>query len=437
MQKLNENIEDLFRRAAEHYPLNSDAANWDIIADRLKSHDAGIPLVNKSNSRSTYLLLVLLILVIPSVCFFYYKANNNQVLTNVEKHTPEFVQKKSAESGFENGKSQKSFSKIDFVAGGLADAELKNKKGNQKSDNNHLNSEDDISGKNLNASGIVAGQVIMQKMAVLANSSNITESVNLPELMVTDIGKQEVVKSDAEIFLNSETSAVSTEAAESVKTDKPEKAFESLKKLPIVLNRKEKGFYFGLTVGPQLSSVNLQNIQKPGLRYGIVGGYKLNETWGLELGILRSQQYYYTSANYFSSDGLKFRPTTTIKGIDGYNYITEFPLSVKYNFPISKKQHHFFLTGGISSQIVNSEKYWYQLNKDNRKDTTVLKLYDRYGKLQLFSGIQFTAGYEMPLFNHAVDFRIEPFVRIPVKGAGIGNVRVSTFGLNFGVTKKL
>ena len=51
MQQVNENMEDLFRKAAENYPLNTDTANWDEIAARLNTLQPSLPVTRKKDER--------------------------------------------------------------------------------------------------------------------------------------------------------------------------------------------------------------------------------------------------------------------------------------------------------------------------------------------------------------------------------------------------
>ena len=46
-----ENIEDLFRKAAENYPLNTDTANWEAVAGRLNTSPSLPPATGKNRGR--------------------------------------------------------------------------------------------------------------------------------------------------------------------------------------------------------------------------------------------------------------------------------------------------------------------------------------------------------------------------------------------------
>ncbi len=47
-----------------------------------------------------------------------------------------------------------------------------------------------------------------------------------------------------------------------------------------------------------------------------------------------------------------------------------------------------------------------------------------------------SVGYNRTL-NKVGTLRIEPYLKIPIKGIGIGNLPITSTGLNIGITKKI
>ncbi len=420
MQHRNEDIEALYRKAADDYPLNTSNANWDKVASQLDFSQPPLPLARKTDERKI-ILAVLLLISIPALLYFY---NHNRDLEAPTKATvASKLQKQPEHFAPPTGSSM-----LPATAGNVQQLVESPARSNKVS----LLS---IPVKN-SIEHIITAHTIVNSVPGLAaaGTTGINEPVSL-SFSTDETTRQTTTLIELPSSPIAAQSKVDIPATQTQEISLSNTSSESGTKSLISLNPGVPRFYVNLSAAPQLSFAGMQQAQRPGLKYGITAGYNFNHQWAVELGVFRNQQYFYTNAAHFSRDDLKFWPTTTITGIKGYNYITEFPLSVKYDLAVSKKQQHYFATAGVSSQLLNSERYWYNLNKNNVRDTSVLKLYGRYRDLKLFSGVHFSAGYEAPVFNNFAKVRVEPYVKIPVRGSGVGNVRVTEFGISVGITK--
>ncbi len=54
----------------------------------------------------------------------------------------------------------------------------------------------------------------------------------------------------------------------------------------------------------------------------------------------------------------------------------------------------------------------------------------------IFSVMQLSAGYER-MIGQKTKIRVEPFVKIPLQGLGIGSMPISSAGIYFGITYSL
>src|SRR5215218_9150723 len=69
MQHVNDDMDDLVRRAAKEYPLNTNSGQWEKIADALHNKDFYPPTENKNGRRKLFWFLLL----IP--CLLYHQHN--------------------------------------------------------------------------------------------------------------------------------------------------------------------------------------------------------------------------------------------------------------------------------------------------------------------------------------------------------------------------
>ena len=113
----------------------------------------------------------------------------------------------------------------------------------------------------------------------------------------------------------------------------------------------------------------------------------------------------------------------------------EIPLVLKYDFGF-KKAHNWFAAAGISSFLMKQEDYAYDYYYTTTGTThTYSKTYENESK-DWAAVMQLSAGYmrSIPL---GMNLRVEPFIQIPLKGAGYGNLPLTSAGLRLGITKTL
>src|SRR5215207_6767326 len=109
MQSLNDDMDELFRRAAEQYPLNTDGADWNKVMQKLPHSNEELPETGKNKKDFRYLLLLLL-LPIGFICGRYLGNNHKDATTPGNKEVsiasePPVVQNKPIVAGQNKGKT--------------------------------------------------------------------------------------------------------------------------------------------------------------------------------------------------------------------------------------------------------------------------------------------------------------------------------------------
>src|SRR6478752_681307 len=74
MQSLNDDMDELFRRASEEYPLKADGADWDKVMQQL--HAPEEPVIENKKQRDYKFLWLLLLLPIGFVCGRYFNSTS-------------------------------------------------------------------------------------------------------------------------------------------------------------------------------------------------------------------------------------------------------------------------------------------------------------------------------------------------------------------------
>jgi hypothetical protein len=193
----------------------------------------------------------------------------------------------------------------------------------------------------------------------------------------------------------------------------------------------KKGFYAGIIVSPDLSTVKLQQTGKVGYGAGVVFGYRISKRLAVETGLLWDRKYYYSKGEYFNTKKIPGATNWNIINVDGWCRMFEIPVQAHYFFNIREKSS-WYLNGGLSSYLMNREDYDYSY-KWNGNVVTVNRSYDNATR-NWFSIIHAGVGYERSI-GVLGNLRVEPYLKIPVGGIGLGSLPVTSFGLNMGITK--
>jgi hypothetical protein len=151
------------------------------------------------------------------------------------------------------------------------------------------------------------------------------------------------------------------------------------------------------------------------------------------LGVQRENKSFFSDGKYFDRSNVRLKPSTSIESLSGNAVLTDIPLSVRYNFN-SKKNGQFFATAGVSTVLItHSEKYNYAVTKDGAPDN-LTKSYGSLASTKYFSNMNVSLGYETPVGN-SLKLKVEPYYQAYLHGFGVGDLPLSSFGINLGVVK--
>jgi hypothetical protein len=197
-------------------------------------------------------------------------------------------------------------------------------------------------------------------------------------------------------------------------------------------NNKESKFYAGIIAGIDLSSIHFQSV-KTGASLGLIFGYALNKKWSIESGLVWDTKSVYDNGKYFNPPG--YIPTNGIRiiAVNGKSRLYEWPVNMKYT--IISGKHSLFTTAGLSSYLMRSEDYDYEYVQNNQPGGHNYLSYTKETK-NWFSVVNLSIGYTHKLSGNG-RIRVEPYVKLPIKNLGVGNMPIMSTGLNIGFTKTL
>jgi hypothetical protein len=421
MQFINDDIDQLFRRAAEEYPLNTNSADWSKVQKALQNDNK----TKKQKGRFFILFFLTASLWTLNTFVGYVDTSNkhaNSLITNKNNKTfsPPMVKN-----------NQVTAHSIPVLSVAVINDPTHNTSDNRSTVNKRLNAEPFSFNKTERSNNLIdrSGNLNNERndvdlSAKLTNTpynnnlqspyhtvNKIRERLNSPQYL-----KQFVFNVPS---LNSTHKRITgLDAGQSTiinsKINTPE----------------AKGFYFGLTAGIDISNVKLQKTSNIGYSAGILLGYILNNKWGIESGILWDQKSYYSNGKYFNP---KLWPYMDIKDVDGICKMLEIPVNVKYKFSNNAKRS-LYVIAGTSSYIMKKESYnyTYQMGQVSSEGYKSYKNSTR----NWFSVINIGVGYSFKPGKLGTA-HIEPYAKIPLSGLGIGQLPINSFGINFSFTKSI
>jgi Outer membrane protein beta-barrel domain len=454
MEHLENDMDDLFQKAGELYPLKTTGSDWDAVAGKLQNESPGevqdlSGLTAVPTRRRTWLLLLLLIPL--GLGIFYYSGNQNQGHQNAvsakplnttadQRKTTSVIPEKvlipvgpadnhktAASDDIQRPSGKKSSPENSSMNGTLS---IKNKRlayaagGKQVTANNIPNSKKQISAANdkapsdLNSNN--SNQGSKETEAAVANKSDKASSS-----ATESIAKAGVAAVPAAISSQHEKTAAAENKTD--KTDLSKNVSQDsavAKKKTNTASKQSKGFYVGLFAGPDVSTVKFQSVNNVGFSLGALIGYRFNNRVSVETGLIWDKKYYYSNGEYYKKNGAPLAPTTTL---DGSCSMFEIPVAIRFDFA-TKKNHGFFAKTGLSSYLMTAENYTF-----NSPGMAPYPFKNDSLQNNIFSILQISGGYER-VINDKTKIRVEPYVKIPLQGIGKGDMPITSFGIYVGIT---
>jgi len=413
----NDNLEELFQKAADDYPLRTNSSNWNSVATKLNIPVAEDISAKKSNAWK-YAAILLFLLTGGALMFYtQFKSTNNvevandstaniknqKDLTNIQAE--QIPNENSSISATNNSKPLAS-SKTNTALNNFGNA-------NNYSSNN---SENDYS------------------MLKKDNDNDVKSKINSPavnssgELVLTPKQNQ----SSAPLIVNNNKQV---EGNQNVINTKADNGYSSTEKSMIKYQKPLSKFYGSLYGGPEFSMIKFQHINAPGFKAGISLAYRINNRFDIQIGLEREKINYYTNGQYFDKSGLNIKDAVALESLSAKSSLTFVPVTLLYNFQ-SKNSGHFYAGLGFNALVLtHTEKYQYTVNK-NGDENDHSKSYKSVTGPKYFTSINMSGGYENKL-NNWCNFKVEPYYQVPVVNLGVGRLPVTNFGINIGIVKNL
>lgn len=406
MQNLENDMDPIFQQAAAHYPLNTDKDDWQAVLQKIKTQQQHQQLANNSvNKRRLILILAATLLCLvtgTSVLFF-----------PISDHNKETVKKISSDNISIDEKTKRRIQTNDQFdnSNSLTVEEVRK---NLPAHKNKLNTTKKIKTNRWSS-----------KITLYGNDANDNELLTDNKSTGSIIQAQRLLFSP--VIKKHKTNLAGSNILPLLKPGSPKEQQPG--------NNTGKKLYIGVTTGFDFNKGASMNYKNAGWKAGIIAGYQFNNLLALETGLSWLSKTYESMGKNFSMEKVAASMPSgmVINKLNTNSSLLEIPISIKYDFHRSNKSR-LFLNGGISSYIMLKEFNEYSVTLNGQQDKLTGMYMQKTIVIPAVASLSF--GYQRPFLKQSI-VRIEPFIKIPLKGIGIGSLPVTTAGLQLAITSHL
>jgi hypothetical protein len=412
MQYIDNDMDDLFRRAAESYPLDAGKSGWEGVLEKI-SNERDEPVTSlqpgKKNYKKIILITVVLLVAVSIFQKVYYRPTDNIQNATAKVYD---VKDQPGNSIFEKRNTITTGNDCWIIqakktTGGLfsplqpittksfAQAERDEKKAallHTAANTNMM-----ISNGSVDEGFYIKDRILIDSLKLLPGNLQLhmdQRKLYLPE-----------------VFTGAAGQITGTAKKGNVKI------------------KKDPGIYIGLSTGLDFSKGASMSFSNSGLDAGILVGYRFGNSLSIESGISKVKKNYESRGRNFNMDkiGSTMPAGMVINNLQSSSDMIEIPLKVKYDF-YKRRESVLFVTGGVSSYIITREFNQYDASLNGQPE----KLTGMYKKksYEVPAAAVVSAGYQHAV-SSKINIRIEPFLKIPLQGIGVGNLPVTSAGLQF------
>jgi hypothetical protein len=245
----------------------------------------------------------------------------------------------------------------------------------------------------------------------------------------TQASRGPVSKPENPVQQNTETKTIPNPEMVKPDTTKPMQNTDPItKKNKTKKNRKENGFYFSLSAGPDISAVGLDNPGKLRGVYGIGMGYSFSKRLSVQTGFYSARKVYNANPDDYHPPANWWAYFPKLEKIEADCKVYEIPLLITYNFAHTRKSN-WFGTVGLSSYLMKKESYEYYYKTWGGQPASRNWVYNNEFK-HYFNVVTIGGGYTHRI-SPVISVSVNPYFKAPLKGVGFGKVKLNSAGLLF------
>ncbi|WP_372636486.1 outer membrane beta-barrel protein [Fodinibius sp.] len=185
--------------------------------------------------------------------------------------------------------------------------------------------------------------------------------------------------------------------------------------------------FIGLAAGPDLSTVGaLSDFDQPGYNLGLLFEYRLRSNFSIRGGLMRASVNYVADGSEYHPPGGFWSYDTVPDQTSARCIILDIPVSLKYEF-WQLQRSGFYATAGFNSYIMLNEDYRFDYGYEHSDSDPVQQWSDKTRTRHWMSNATISVGYAINL-NPRLSLQVEPFLKLPMREVGWGNVKLYSMG---------
>jgi hypothetical protein len=259
---------------------------------------------------------------------------------------------------------------------------------------------------------------------IVSDTRNTTSDQNTNREPVNSNTDQATAQTVIDIPVDSlkKNSTVAPPVADSTQTP----AQEAVKKVAEKKDKIKQPLELGLMAGPDMSTVAFGSLYKTGYNFGLQIGYRFSNRWSVNTGIIYTKKFYQADGQYFHYKNPSWN--SDLDKVQGNCSMWEIPVNVRYDVSFNNKRR-WFVSTGLSTYLMDKEDY--TLHYISSSGTTYPYPFKSDSNSNyLFSIWNLSVGMERSLGRH-FSIQAEPYLKVPLKGLGIGSMRMDSYGILF------
>ena len=225
------------------------------------------------------------------------------------------------------------------------------------------------------------------------------------------------------------TPAKDTVTSTSIREPEKKESVKKGKKKPA--SKVEKAFNIGITAGIDYTTVRFKYGDNAGYNIGIMTGYQFSKNWSVYTGAVYTKKNYKLNGKDYYPPSSYWTSYVDLQTVEGYCNMWEVPLLARYTFN-SKSNTRFFASTGLSSYFMKKQQYNYNYKTVPAGTPGTSSWTNNTDYNHLFSILHFSAGFEKQVGKH-LNWQVEPYAKLPLNGLGFGDIKLSSFGINFSI----
>jgi hypothetical protein len=430
----DQELDDLFKRAAEQSEGDSAMPDWTDMNNRLdQAERTGFFWQNKTVITGSILGLAVVVLVWWGL---ETRLTGDEVQASAEQvHDSKDIGHKDIEDDA-SLKSIESSASADNAS--VAPSRISRKDSNQLingedelvSESNSFSKPEKFALLSDNSKEVKEAQISSDRKGKRNDETKISpeEQKDLSVVGISEEGRENKIE-EQQLIEKPNTVAISDNQTRLVSTDSVTVEEEPVSKPEELVTDDDKddesakayrGFALKLAVSPDYSSVKSVQPDKLGVNYGLLVEYNLTKNISVATGLIRSNKFY-------SAHDVEYYGQASDR-VDGDCRMWDVPVMLYYSFS-PERTWSLYAGLGASSYLMSKENYIYYVEGGYGNVYTYEQTI-RGKNNEWFSMLNLSVGLNKQL-NTRWAIQLEPFYKAPLAGVGEGDVSLASFGAFF------